>query len=68
MLKFIKGNMENIHDVQVFPIIALLIFFTFFVGLFIYVFTKKKEDIDKVRFLPLEEDEQFDRNEFINKK
>jgi len=60
MLKFIKGNLENIHDVQIFPIITLLIFFSFFVFLFIYVFTKKKEDIEKVSHLPLENDDPFD--------
>lgn len=57
MLKFIKGNMENIHDVQIFPIIAFLIFFTFFVGLLFYVFTKNKDYIDQVSQLPLEEDD-----------
>jgi len=56
MLKFIKGNLENIHDVQIFPIISLLIFFSFFVGLFIYVFTRKKEEIDKISHIPLEND------------
>lgn len=57
MLKFIKGNMENIHDVQIFPIIAFLIFFTFFIGLLFYVFTKNKDYIDQVSQLPLEEDD-----------
>jgi len=66
MLKFIKGNMENIHDVQIFPIIAFLIFFTFFVGLLFYVFTKNKDYIDQVSQLPLEEDD--DPNFNINQK
>lgn len=57
MLKFIKGNLENITDVQIFPIISLLIFFTFFVGLFIYVFTQKKEEIDHISRLPLEKED-----------
>ena len=31
MLKFIKGNLENIDGVAIYPIISLLIFFVFFV-------------------------------------
>lgn len=57
MLKFVKGNLEIIDGVAIFPIISLLIFFTFFVGLFIYVFTRKKEYINEVSHLPLEEDD-----------
>ncbi len=64
MLKFIKGNLENIHDVQIFPIISLLIFFSFFVGLFIYVFTRKKEEIEEISHIPLENDHHNDKINF----
>lgn len=57
MLKFVKGNLENITDVQIFPIISLLIFFTFFVGLIYYVFSRKKEYIDEVSHMPLEKED-----------
>lgn len=54
MLKFVKGYMESIDGIEIYPIISLLIFFTFFVILFWWVFTAKKEYINKVSNLPLD--------------
>ena len=54
MLKFIKGNLENIDGVEIYPIISLLIFFIFFVALFWWVFTAKKEHIKEVSNIPLD--------------
>ncbi len=62
MLKFVKGNLENIDGVELYPIISLLIFFTFFIFLFWRVFTAKKEYIEQVSNLPLEKDEN-DQND-----
>lgn len=56
MLKFVKGNLENIDNVQIYPLISLLIFFIFFVGLFYWVITAKKEHIAEVSNIPLEDD------------
>lgn len=57
MLKFIKHNMETIAGIEIFPIISLLIFFFFFLGLYIWVFTYRKETIKEISQLPLEESE-----------
>ncbi len=54
MLRFIKGNLENIDNVQIYPMISLLIFFVFFVVLFYWVITAKKEHITEVSNIPLE--------------
>ena len=56
MLKFAKNYMETISGIEIYPIISLLIFFTFFVILFWWVFTAKKEHINEVSQIPLEED------------
>ena len=53
MLKFIKGNLENIDGVAIYPMISLLIFFVFFVVLFWWVFTSKKAHIEEVSNIPL---------------
>ncbi|ADF52626.1 MAG: CcoQ/FixQ family Cbb3-type cytochrome c oxidase assembly chaperone [Zunongwangia sp.] len=58
MLKFIKGNLESIDGVAVYPMISLLIFFIFFVALFGWVITAKKEHIKQVSNIPLEDDNQ----------
>jgi len=60
MLRFIKGNLENIDGVAIYPLISLLIFFVFFVALFWWVITAKKEHIDEVSNIP------FDNNDLNN--
>lgn len=55
MLKFIKHNMETISGIEIYPIISLLIFFLFFVGLYIWVFTYKKEKITEMSNIPFED-------------
>ena len=49
--------METIAGVAVYPIISLLIFFGFFVGLGIWVFSYKKEKIDEMSQIPLKDDQ-----------
>ncbi|MGB5665843.1 MAG: CcoQ/FixQ family Cbb3-type cytochrome c oxidase assembly chaperone [Maribacter sp.] len=58
MLRFVKNHMESIEGVATYPIISLLIFFAFFVLLFWWVFTAKKEYIKEVSELPLEDNNQ----------
>ena len=57
MLKFVKGSLEQIDGVQLYPIISLLIFFVFFAALFWWVFTAKKAHIEEVSNIPLEDDQ-----------
>lgn len=54
MLKFIKHHLTGIDGIEIYPIISLLIFFIFFVVLFAWVFTAKKDYIKEVSQLPLE--------------
>ena len=56
MLKFIKGHMDSIAGIELFPIITLIIFFTFFMVLFVWVFTYNKEKIKEMSETPLSED------------
>ena len=56
MLKFIKGNLEQIESVEWYPMISLLIFFGFFVVLLGWVATSKKTYLNSVSNLPLEEE------------
>lgn len=62
MLKFIKGNLENIEGVAIYPIVSLLIFFLFFTALFWWVFTAKKEHINEVSHIPLKDDTKLNKN------
>jgi len=55
MFEQIKHNMETIAGVAIFPILSLLIFFCFFVGLGIWVYSYKKETISEISQIPLED-------------
>ncbi len=57
MFKFVKGHMESIEGVAIYPIISLLIFFAFFIVLFWWVLTATKEHIKEVSEIPLEEND-----------
>lgn len=54
MLKYIKNHMESITGIEIYPMISLLIFFIFFVVLFWWVFTAKKDYIKTVSNIPLD--------------
>ena len=49
--------METISGVEIFPILSLVIFFAFFVGLGIWVFSYKKEKITEMSQIPLNDDQ-----------
>ena len=57
MFKFVKGHMASIEGIEIYPIISLSIFFVFFVLLFWWVLTAKKEYIKKVSEFPLDNQE-----------
>lgn len=54
MLKFIKYHMETITGIEIFPLISFVIFFLFFLGLLLYVYTADKKEIAEIASLPLE--------------
>ncbi len=55
MFEQIKHNMETISGVELYPIISLLIFFFFFVGLGFWVFSYRKDKIQEMSSIPLDE-------------
>jgi cytochrome c oxidase cbb3-type subunit IV len=57
MFEQIKHNMETIAGVAIYPILSLLIFFAFFVGLAIWVFSYKKEKIAEFSQMPLNDNQ-----------
>lgn len=57
MFKFIKQYAESISNVDIYPVISLLIFFLFFVVLLVMVKRMKKERVSKLSQLPLDNSE-----------
>jgi cbb3-type cytochrome oxidase subunit 3 len=55
MFEQIKHNMETIEGIESYPIVALLIFFSFFVALAFWVFSYKKEKLNEMSNIPLDD-------------
>lgn len=49
-----KQVLQHIDGIDIYPVISLVIFFTFFLGLIFWIFTIKKSYITKMSHLPLE--------------
>mgnify|MGYP003092144500 FL=1 len=58
MIKFIKHHMSSIEGVSLYPIISLIICFTFFIVLFWWVLSYKKKDLNEISNLPFNDDDQ----------
>lgn len=57
MLKFIKNHMATIVDIDIYPVISFLLFFSIFVLVLVYVFSAKKEYMNEMAALPIEPDD-----------
>ncbi|PWJ41008.1 CcoQ/FixQ family Cbb3-type cytochrome c oxidase assembly chaperone [Sediminitomix flava] len=59
-----KDVLRSIEGVDIYPVIGIIIFFTFFLAWLFYVIKMKKESVDSYSMLPLdlEQDEQHEAN------
>lgn len=55
MLKFVKHHLTNISGIEIYPLISFGIFFIFFVGLLAYVLMERKEYINEMKKMPLDD-------------
>ncbi len=56
MLKFIKHHLETIAGIELFPLISLVIFFAFFIGLTLFVVRADKRVIQRIANIPLNDE------------
>lgn len=64
MLRYIKHNMTEIAGIEIFPIISLLIFVLFFVGVIWRIVKMTKKETETYSQMPLmEDDEHVDTND-----
>jgi hypothetical protein len=57
-----KYYFERIQDIEVFPVISMLIFVLFFIALLIWVVKADKQYINSMEHLPLEEEKPGSEN------
>lgn len=59
MIRFVKHYFEGISDVEIYPMISLLLFFIVFVTMLIYVLRIPKKSIEEISNLPLDGEENI---------
>lgn len=52
-----RNVLEAIQGVEIFPLISLVIFFSFFMLLMVWVVRMRKSDIEEISRMPLEDDD-----------
>lgn len=57
MIRFVKHYFDGITNIEIYPIISLLLFFIVFITMLIHVLRMPKKNIEKISKLPLEGDE-----------
>jgi cytochrome c oxidase cbb3-type subunit IV len=55
-MKIVTNALEGIADIQIYPIIGLILFFTMFVILLIHVVRLSKNQVEEFGNLPLDDD------------
>jgi len=58
MLRFIKHHFDTMKDVEIYPIISLLLFFTVFITMLFYVLKIPKKNLEEISNMPLEGNEK----------
>lgn len=53
-----KDILSSIENIEIYPIISLLIFVIFFIGMFIWVIKVDKKYIDHMKEMPLNDEPQ----------
>lgn len=52
-----KEVLRSIEDIEIMPLISLMVFMLFFIGMFIWVITVDKKYVEHMKSLPLNNDE-----------
>lgn len=54
MLKFIRNHADKIENINIFPMIGLMIFVVFFIMMLVYVKKMSRDDLNELSNLPLD--------------
>jgi hypothetical protein len=57
MLSYIKNHLTSIDGIEIYPIVSLVIFFTFFVGLGMYILRADRSKIEEIKQIPLDDND-----------
>jgi len=55
-MDLIKQHLESISGIELYPIIAFIIFLVIFVGVLFYTFSLTRKELKEMKELPLQDD------------
>ncbi|NVJ87343.1 MAG: cbb3-type cytochrome c oxidase subunit 3 [Algoriphagus sp.] len=58
-----KEVLRSIENIEIYPVISLLIFVLFFLGVFVWVKSLPKELVDHMKSLPMENDDELTKHQ-----
>ena len=58
-----KNVLQHIENIEIWPVISFAIFFIFFLCLLLWVFTADKNLIDRLKYLPLKDEDKTSCND-----
>ena len=58
MLKFIKHHLDTIAGIDIYPVLSFIVFFLFFLGVLLWVFTVRRSHIEHIAALPITPDDR----------
>ena len=61
-----KNVLQNINNIEIWPIISFVIFFVFFLGLLWWVFSVDKKFIAKMASMPIDEQDNSSRTQKLD--
>ena len=61
-----KDNLTSIEGISIYPIISLLIFFIFFIGMFTWIIRTNKKQLEIISQLPLDDSKPIHQNSTSN--
>lgn len=59
MLKYIKNHLETIDGIAIYPLVALLLFFVFFIGLIYWLSKQQNNRIEALKNIPFNTTNEF---------
>jgi cytochrome c oxidase cbb3-type subunit IV len=59
----IRNVLTHIGGVEIYGILSILIFFSFFIGMLVWVFRLRRPHLDTMAALPLQEDTAIDTHD-----
>ena len=64
----ISNYLSSIENVNIYPIVTLILFFIVFVGVVIWIFTRDKEYITELENIPLDKKKSINNSEMENEE